>query len=95
MSPLGRHSIRHLELIEAVDTELVTESGEEESVYPVCVTGGGCQNLPSPPVPHADCVFRVQTHGHQALRREQRQKYIRIEPTLLQQSVKPTELGPL
>lgn len=54
------------------------ETGEEESVYPVCMTGSGCQNLPFPPVPHTDCVFRVQAHGHQALQREQRKRRHRL-----------------
>lgn len=38
------------------------------------MTGSGCQNLPSPPVPHTDCVFRVQTHGHQTLQKESKEK---------------------
>lgn len=54
----------------------VTETREEESVYPVCMTRSSCQNLPSPPVPHTDCVFRVQSHRHQTLKREQRKTHI-------------------
>lgn len=38
------------------------------------MTGSGCENLPSPPVPHTDCVFRVQTHGHQTLQKESKKK---------------------
>lgn len=68
---------------------MLHKPGRTEAFYPVSVTRGSCQNLPSPPVPHADCVFRVQAHGDQTLWRWRKEKrgdgefMSQIEKTLL------------
>lgn len=61
----------------------VVETVKEKWAYPVCVTRSDRQHLPSPPVPHTDCVFWVQADRHQTLERQHKKKFALNHPTTM------------